>query len=584
MEELIQWLENNRLAYKRVDEEVVEIVDFGRLFLCDLLGVESIFRVEGTTVHFNLTEDVRVLLEEGIRYAAFRFGDNFYYYDLQGEFRLNILKYVGRRQPCRQQVPFVNLGVHTPYELLNGSGALVDWVRKAHHMGHTALGICDRNTLAATLNLQKACETQGLRPIFGYTLTVEHAVQQFEAKVYALTQQGLAQLLRLQKEVMVDAPQHTLSYELLLTHGEGCALVFGVTAADWMLHHLGEVAALKEAFTMTFYQVDLTPYKAERIDRQALLAARTFFHNFHDPATGSFTVEPVLITDCYYLDRDDAINKTVLNKIASGAAHRQSEQQYYKDVDEHYHTLRPLFDDKWDFDSLFRRMCGNTVVIAQAAVARFETGRMFMPRYILRPEERARHGDRRTMLRQLLEEALARKVPVEARASYRQQLEQELYIVESTDNVDYFLIQWDMVCEARRRGIATGIGRGSAGGSLVSYLLGITSLDPLRYGLLFSRFLTPERCGLSWRDALTVIAQDVSLRAGERFVQITAEGKCYRLHPKAQLRILRHGAQQTITADQLTCDDEILFDRRDCLWTLKELEVDVRELPAPAHP
>ena len=68
---------------------------------------------------------------------------------------------------------------------------------------------------------------------------------------------------------------------------------------------------------------------------------------------------------------------------------------------------------------------------------------------------------------------------------YRERLDDEVYIIESTNNVDYFLIQWDMVCEAHRRGIATGIGRGSAGGSLVSYLLGITSIDPLRYGLLF---------------------------------------------------------------------------------------------------
>lgn len=578
MEELIQWLEENKLAYERVDEQVVEVVDFGRLFLCDLSGVESIFRVEGSTVRFNLTEDPRVLLEEGIRYAAFRFGDNFYYYDLQGEFRLNILKYLGRRQPCRQQVPFVNLGVHTPYELLNGSGALADWVRKAQHLGHPALGICDRNTLAGALNLQKACVTRGLSPIFGYTLTVEHATERFEVKVYALTQQGLGPLLRIQKEVMVDAPQHTLGYDLLLTHGAGTALVFGVTAADWMLSNPQEVAALKQAFMMTFYQVDLTPYKAERIDRQALLAARTFFHNFYDPATDGFDVEPVLITDCYYLDGDDARNKTLLNKIASGVAHRQSEQQYYKDVDEHYRTLRPLFDDKWDFESLFRRMCGNTVVIARAAVARFETGRMFMPRYILCPEELARYGDCRTMWRQLLEQALAQKVPAAAQGPYRERLEQELYIIESTDNVDYFLIQWDMVCEARRRGITTGIGRGSAGGSLVSYLLGITSIDPLRYGLLFSRFLTPERCGLGWCDALTVIAEDVPLRAGERYVGITAQGKHFRLHPKAQLRILRQGAEQTITADQLTCDDEILFDRQDLLWTLKELEVDDREL------
>lgn len=578
MKELIQWLDANKISFQPIDEEVVEIDDFGRMYCADLAGVESIFKVDGDRVRFNLPEDAQVLLDEGIRYVAFPFGDKWYYYDLGEEFRFNLLKYIGRRQPCRYDIPFVNLGIHTPYELLNGSGALADWARKAQYLGHTALGICDRNTLAATLNLQKVCDDAGLRPIFGYTLTMEHEGERIDLKVYALSQQGLAGLLRMQKEVMVDFDAHTLSYEQLLAHGEGCALVFGSLAADWMVRHPHEVAALKSAFGMTFYQVDLTEYKADRIDRQRLIAAQTFFHNFHDSATGSFAVEPILISDCYYLDRDDARNKMVLNKISTGAAHAQSDDQYFKDVDEHAATLQPLFEAKWNFDTLLRRMCLNTIRIAEVAEARFETGRMFMPRYMMRDEEKARCGNRRTLFRQLLDEGLTQKIPAAEHARYWERLNEEVYIIESTDNVDYFLIQWDMVCEARRRGIAVGIGRGSAGGSLVAYLLGITALDPLRYGLLFSRFLVPERCGLSWCDELTVIAEDVPLKSGERYVEIEAGGNRYRLHPDAQLRILRNDAERTIYADELTCGDEILFDRRDCLWTLKELEVDDRKL------
>lgn len=573
MKELIQWLDANKISFQLVDEEAVEIDDFGRMYLADLTGVESIFKVDGDRVRFNLPEDAQVLLDEGIRYVAFPFGKNFYYYDLKEEFRFNLLKYVGRRKPCRLDVEFVNLGVHTPFELLNGSGALADWVHKARYLGHTALGICDRNTLAATLNLQKACAEAGLQPVFGYTLTMEHEGERMDLKVYALSRQGLAGLLRIQKEVMVDSEEHTLSYEQLLAHGEGCALVFGMLAADWMVRHPQEVAALRAAFGMTFYQIDTAEYKAERIDREGLLAMQTFFRNLYDKATCSFAVEPILLSDCYYLDRDDARNKTVLNKIAVGAAHRQSEGQYFKDADELYAALQPLFGEEWNLEALFGLMCHNTLRIAHAAHARFETGRMFMPRYMMRDEEKARCSDRRTLLRWLLDEGLEQKVPAIEQARYRERLEEEIYIVESTDNVDYFLIQWDMVCEARRRGIAVGIGRGSAGGSLVAYLLGITALDPLRYGLLFSRFLVPERCGLSWRGAVTVIAQDVALDRGERYVEIEAAGAQYRLHPDAQLRILRHEAEKAIYADQLTCGDEILFDRRDSIWTLKELEV-----------
>lgn len=573
MKELMQWLDANKIAYHRIDEEVVEIDDFGRMYLADLSGVESIFKVEGNKVCFNLPEDAQVLLDEGIRYVAFPFGKNFYYYDLQEEFRFNLLKYIGRRKPCRYDVEFVNLGVHTPFELLNGSGKLTDWVRKTQYLGHTALGVCDRNTMAATLNLQKACAEAGLSPVFGYTFTMEHEGERIDLKVYALSQQGLQRLLRIQKEVMVDSDVHTLSYESLLAHGGGCALVLGTLASDWMVRHPHEVAALESAFGMTFYQVDLTEYKADRIDRLRLVAVQTFFRNFYDPLTGKFAMEPILISDCYYLDRDDARNKTVLNKIAAGAAHAQSDDQYFKDADEHYATLQPLFRDEWDAEALFCRMCYNTVRLAEAAEARFETGRMFMPRYMLRSGEEARCGDRRTLFRRLLDDGLAQKVPAAEHARYRERLDEEVYIIESTDNVDYFLIQWDMVCEARRRGIAVGIGRGSAGGSLVAYLLGITSIDPLRYGLLFSRFLVPERCGLCWHDGLTVIAEDVPLKSGGRYVEIEADGTRCRLHPDAQLRVLRNDAERTIYADELTCGDEILFDRRDCLWTLKEIEV-----------
>ena len=216
-------------------------------------------------------------------------------------------------------------------------------------------------------------------------------------------------------------------------------------------------------------------------------------------------------------------------------------------------------------------MCRHTVDIAERADAAYETGKMFMPEYMMRPEEQERYGDRRTMFLRLLDEGLAEKIPEAKHQMYRERLDEEVYIIESTDNVDYFLVQWDMVREAKRRGIATGIGRGSAGGSLVSYLLGITSIDPIKYDLIFSRFLVPERCGLSWKDKLTVLAPDIPVQRGMEYIEIEIENTIYRLHPEAKLRIVRDGKEMTITADKLSCGDDILLDRRDCLWNLKEI-------------
>lgn len=569
MQELLSWLDTQNIAYKPVDREVVEIPGFGKLFLADLSGADSIFRGEGGNLSFNLMERPEVLMEEGIFHVAFPFGRNWYYYDLREEFRFNILKYVGRPKPPRHDIPFVNLGIHSPYELLNASGSLATWCRKAKWLGHTAVGICDRNTMAATLNFQKECAGAGLKHVFGYSLTMEHDDESVEIKIYALNDAGLHNLLRIQRAVMVDSERHVLTYDRLLACAAGCVLVFATGSARWITSHPGQVERLRKGFEAVYYQVDGSEYKADRIDRERLFALKHYFETCYDAAADSFTVEPILISDCCYPDRDEAISKVVLNKIASGAAHEQSDDQYFKSVDEHYAALRPLFSEKWDFDVLFRRMCRHTVEIAERANAAFETGRMFMPEYGMREAEREIYGDRRTMFLQLLDEGLKAKIPDTEHERYRERLDEEVYIIESTDNVDYFLVQWDMVREAHRRGIATGIGRGSAGGSLVAYLLGITSLDPLKYGLLFSRFLVPERCGLNWKEEITVLAPDVALQRGDRYVEVTMDGASCRLCVDARLRVVREGRELTVYADELQCGDDILFDRRDLLWNLR---------------
>nr|DAL57801.1 MAG TPA_asm: DNA polymerase III, alpha subunit [Caudoviricetes sp.] len=569
MNELLQWLSANKIVYRQIDNEVVEIEDFGRMLLADLSGVKSIFRGAEGNLQFNLMESPDVLIAEGINYVAFPFGDNFYYYDLREDFRMNILKYIGCRQPCQCTEEFVNLGVHTPYELLNGSGDLALWVHKARWMGHTALGICDRNTMAGTLNLQKACAVAGINHVFGYSCAMKFRDELVDVKIYCQSRQGLQNLLRIQKEVMVDSNDNTISYKGLLSRGQGNVLVLGTLASYWMQRHPMLVQGFQAHFDKVYYQIDVSEYKAERIDREVLGAVKRYFDCFYVKSMDTFRVEPVLIADCYYPDRDDARSKVILNKIATGAAHRQSDDQYFKDVDEHYAALRPLFGEQWDFDTLFARMCRGTVEIAKGAKAIFETGRMFMPRYILRPEEKEQYGNCRTLFHALLETGLKQKAPKDRIDDYRKRLDEEVYIIESTGNVDYFLVQWDMVAEAHRRGIVTGVGRGSAGGSLVSYLLGITSIDPVAYDLLFSRFLVPERCGLNWVREITVLGGNVQVEAGSSYVEIEMNGRTYLFDRDAQFRVGRGGEELKIYADQLQAGDDIHLDRRDILWNLE---------------
>ena len=118
MQELIQWLDAQNIDFTTIDNEVVEIPNFGKMFLADLSGVESIFKSKDGDVRFNLMENPQELQDEGIFYVAFPFGNNWYYYDLREEFRFNILRHIGKPKPPKHNIPFVNLGVHTPLSCL----------------------------------------------------------------------------------------------------------------------------------------------------------------------------------------------------------------------------------------------------------------------------------------------------------------------------------------------------------------------------------------------------------------------------------------------------------------------------------
>lgn len=567
-EDLLHWLHTNKICYHIIDEDVIEIEEFGKMFYEDTNMLKSIFRVDAdNNIKFNTMENIQTLQDEGINYIVFQFGDNWYYYDIREDFKFNILKYVGKRKPLVHQQPFVNLGVHTPFELLNGSFSLKDWVRKAKYLGQTALGICDYNTMAATLILQKECEAAGLNWVFGYSLTFTDGINKIDAKIYCQTQDGLQNLLRIQKSINVDSDNKIIDLQDLLKYGPGNVIVFSKYASAWLKEIGDNIDRFLNSFDDCFYQLDLAEFKAERIDIKVLEATKCYFDHLYN--TGD--LPPVLISDCYYLDKDDAKNKIILNKIAEGAAHEQSDDQYFKDLDEHWETISALFDaEKWDIEDIFNWACENTVKIAERAKARYEIDRNFMPQYDMTISEQQQYTDRHDMFLSLLEDGFNKLVPADKKEIYRKRLDYEIYVLESTNNVDYMLVQYDTVNWAREHGILVGCGRGSAGGCLVLYLLGITLIDPIKYDLLFERFLLPERAGLYPSD-VTIVGADMN---STDYMEVKlANHKIYKIDKDAQLLVKREGKDEPIViyADELQAGDDIQFDNRDLLFTLNEI-------------
>lgn len=560
IESLKEWLATNQISYHEIDSDVFEIENFGKLFINDLTTVESIFRKDNNgEVIFNFMSTKAELIEQGIFYTCFQFGENWYYFDMRGELQLNILKYIGKRLPTIHNTGFVNLGIHTPYELLNGSFQLSDWVCKAKYMGHNAIGICDKNTMAGTLMLQRECQKAGIGFVIGYTLDMRYREDIIPIKVYCQTNEGLSNLLRIQKEVNVDSETKTLSFPSLIRYCKGNVIVFGTLAVYWMFDNINLVKDLNK-ISKVYYQVDLTEFKADRFDKAYLEALKYFYDK------DSF-IPPVLICDNYYLDKDDAKNKIILNKIADGAAHMQSDEQYFKDQDEHYKVVERIFGDNWDKWEIFSEMCENTVKIANGANAAYETSRNFMPQYDMTPEEVKKYGTRHNMFNQIIEEGFKRLVPKGKEEEYRKRVEYEKYVIESTDNIDYFLVQYDTVNWATQQGIMTGISRGSGGGCLLLYLMGITKLDPLKYNLIFERFLLPDRSGLYEADT-TVVQGKIG---SKEYVEVSMNGKTYSFDRDAKFLIKRGEEEIEVYADELMTNDDIIFDNKDLIWTINEL-------------
>lgn len=559
-----EWLINNKIKHRFLDEDVVEIHGFGKCYVQDTSKVKSVFKTNSDKSELNLTANRLELQSEGIEYIVLEFGDNWYYCPINSDFDLKILKYVGERELPSCPYEIANIGIHSPFELLNGSFGIEKWVEKAKHCQHIGVGVCDLNTMASHYTLQKVCEANGLKFVFGYSLNVNDGVDVFSAKVYAQTQQGLQNLLRIQKAIMVDSEDKAIDITTLKTLGAGNVIVIGKTSASWVLKNMGIATLLASSFEGAYFQVDLSEYKAERIDAVVLHEAKVYFDNLYHKSP----FLPALICDAYYLDKDDARNKIILNKIATGAAHEQSEEQFFKDADEHYVLFHSVFNDKaWDIDKLFVECASNAMNILKNAHARYDTSRNYMPQYDMTEKEREKYGTTHNMFCELLEDGLSRLCPKGKEKLYRDQMEYEKYIIESTNNVDYLLVQWDTCNWARSNGILVGCGRGSAAGSLLLYLLGVTLVDPIQYELIFERFLLPERAGL-YSAQTTMIGADIETK---KFVEISMGGRTIQIDFDSQLLVKRNGAEIVVFADELCAGDDVLLDRRDELFTIKEL-------------
>ena len=428
---------------------------------------------------------------------------------------------------------FTHLHVHTEYSMLDGAARIGEVVAAAAADGQPALGITDHGNMYGILDFYRACRDQGIKPVLGSELYMAHERRSERpprrgrlddgggdveggSKLYyhltalAETDVGYRNLIQLASRAFLEGYYYKprVDWELLEDHSEGLIVTTGCLGGHVLQHLLrgdfdGALKAagrLQDIFGRDNLFIELQDHHIPDQQRTNPLLLEIASH----------LQAPLLATnDSHYVHRTDAVAHDALLCVQTGS--QMSDPDRFKfHGDEHY--LKPAHEMR----HLFRELpeaCDNTLWVAERADVTIEFGKPQLPTFPL-PEGFATDAD---YLRHLTFEGAAQRwgQPLDDRIVER--LAYELQVIESMGFSSYFLIVWDLIKHARDAGIRVGPGRGSAAGCAVAYTLWITDLDPIRYDLLFERFLNPSR--ISMPD----IDMDFDSRYRDEMIRYAAE-------------------------------------------------------------
>ena len=513
LEKLKQWCVNNQLCLNVIDEEkqIVEIIGFGK---CLILR-EKIDSGDGATKNLIIWNDFELLLDDDelllsgdVQYYIFDFGGNFYYQEIKTHKleKLNLLKYVGESDYELKDLEFIPLGIHGKYEVLNGSRNYRDWIKKAKFYGFKSLGICELNTLAGTLPFQLTCRKQKIQSILGASYIIKTKEDNFTCKLYVENEKGWENLLYLNTIVNVKNTEFKLiEEEELLSHSEGLIFVF---ATGTKLSQSRYQLYSRAVFTKIFYQIDSIVYDSKETDLGYLNLLKEYFNDYLD------LIDPILINDCYYLDKEHYTIKPLLNRMKGTKFGLSTKTQYFKNLDENGRVFGELFrTDDGRFEVILEKAINNTKYVQDICKFQITTGQFKLPKFKLSklPEsyfpvllENDIHTNQ-DFFQYLINKGLGERITKNSLSfiqikEWKDRIGEEREVIEMGGFVDYFLILWDVCRYCRENNILIGMGRGSGGGSLIAYLLGLTHTNPMQFDLLFSRFLNKGRIKKSLPD------------------------------------------------------------------------------------
>ncbi|MDN5347906.1 MAG: polymerase subunit alpha [Clostridia bacterium] len=391
---------------------------------------------------------------------------------------------------------FVHLHVHSEYSLLDGAGRVEELAAAAAAMGMPALAITDHGVMYGVVDFYKAARDKGIKPLIGCEVYVAPRGRmdkeahrddfQYHLVLLVENEEGYRNLCHLVSLAYLEGFYYKprVDRELLAKFNRGLVALSACLAGEIptkLLQGQEEAATeaaawLKEVFADRFY-LELQDQGMEEEKRLNPMLVQM---------SKKMGIPLVVTNDVHYVRREDAKMHDVLLCIQTGKTLTDANRlrfptpEFYLKNQEEMYALFPEVPEALK----------NTLAITERCNFNFEFGRLHLPEYSVPAGETTA-----SYLRRLCYEGLQRRFPNPSE-KVRQRLEYELSIIEQMGYPGYFLIVWDLVNFARQLGIPVGPGRGSAAGSLVAYCLGITNIDPLRYNLLFERFLNPERVSM----------------------------------------------------------------------------------------
>ena len=391
---------------------------------------------------------------------------------------------------------FVHLHVHTEYSLLDGANRIRDLIARTAELGMDSIAITDHGVMYGVVDFYKEAVKNGIKPIIGCEVYTARRTRfdkqpgldsdQGHLVLLAKDNEGYRNLMKIVSIGFVEGFYYKprIDMEVLEKYSDGIIALSACMSGDIPSAILDgnyekareKALALNRIFGQGNFYLELqnNGIKEQNLVNQGLIRL-----------SEEAGIPLVATNDAHYLRRGDALAHEVLLCIQTGKKITDEDRMRF-DSDQLY------LKSPEEMEEAFRNIpeaIANTVRIAESCNVELEFNKLHLPGFVV-PDNR----DPYEYLCSLCEEGLKwRCVDAESIPEYRQRLEYELQVIRQMGYVDYFLIVWDFIRYARENGIRVGPGRGSAAGSLVAYTLGITSIDPIRYNLLFERFLNPER-------------------------------------------------------------------------------------------